>query len=414
MLAYLRSDTLKTSFRCLLISILSAALISISTSVFLLALHWVTEIREARHWIVFFLPFAGLLIAWVYSEYGKGVEKGNNLIIEEFHDPKLPIPFKMTPLIFFSTILTHLAGGSTGREGVAVQMGGSISDQFSRYFKSGYDERRTTLVIGMSAGFASVFGTPFAAVIFALEVLPAGENWRRSLLPGLIAALVAHQLTLLLGIHHAQYNITSVPEFNAMHLVYVLLAGVTFGLTAMLFKKTLITFTDISVKFIPNLLLRTMAGGAVIMFAIILSDAYEYTGLGLQVIEDAFKQTQGLQVFLLKIVFTTFALGVGFKGGEVTPLFFIGATLGSALNWIMPLPVSFLAALGFVAVFAGAANTPLACIVMSMELFGIQPLAYFCIVCLTSYFFSGTKGIYSSQKPGPILHFFRNHLRRAR
>lgn len=373
-----------------------------ASALFLTLLDTATNFREENFWIISLLPLAGLVIGMAYYYLGSDVVKGNNQLFEEVENPKQVIPFKMAPLVLLGTVVTHLFGGSAGREGTAVQMGGAIADQFTHLFKLQPKDRKLLITIGISAGFASVFGTPLAGTAFALEVLLLGKLRYEAILPAFFAAVIADYTCTAWGIVHTHYSIVQTPELNLTHVGCSILVGILFGLTAMLFTKSIHLFTDLFKKTINCPPLRPLVGGIVIAAVVFATGATKYVGLGLPTIVASFSSSMEWYDFLLKILFTAFTLGAGFKGGEVTPLFYVGATLGNILVWIVPLPMSLLAGMGFVAVFAGATNTPIACVIMGIELFGIEGGAYFSIACVTAYFFSGHTGIYSVQhKTGP-------------
>ncbi len=368
-----------------------------ASAFFLISLDWVTNWRENHLWIIAFLPLAGLTIGLAYHYWGTEVVKGNNLLIEEFHNPKKLIPFKMAPLVLFGTLVTHLFGGSAGREGTAVQMGAAISDQFSKLFSLNDNDRKIILIIGISAGFAAVFGTPLAGAVFALEVMVFGKIKTEAILPSLIAAFLADFTCTAWNVSHTQYSIPTVPEPAALNLLWAVLAGMIFGLTSWLFSKSMHFWTSLFKSMIKYAPFRPLIGGVFIALAVYLIGNTKYIGLGIPVIVNAFNEDLNTYDFLLKILFTTFTIGAGFKGGEVTPLFFIGASLGNALVWFVPLPVALLAGMGFAAVFSGATNTPIACTLMGIELFGVESAIFIGIACVVSYFFSGHTGIYTSQ-----------------
>ena len=381
-----------------LIICLSVGLISGSFSaLFLVSLACVSNYRDAHIWIIWLLPIGGLLIGFFYHYYGKEVVKGNNLILEEYENPKQTIPFKMVPLVLFGTLITHLFGGSAGREGTAVQMGSAIADQFSKVFTISKSERKSILIIGISAGFASVFGTPLAGALFALEILFFSKINFKSIFPSFFTAFVAFYTVEFLQVKHTHYTIPIVPELTISNLGWILFVGVLFGLTAMLFSKTAHFFVKMFSLFIKFPPIRPLLGGLILAIAFYFVGNTKYAGLGIPTIVDSFQNTSENYDFLLKILFTTFTLGAGFKGGEVTPIFFIGATLGSALSVFIPLPIALLAGMGFVAVFSGATHTPIACTIMGIELFGIDCGIYIGLACITAYFCSGSLGIYSSQ-----------------
>lgn len=364
---------------------------------FLFSLDWATNWRESHLWIIALLPIGGFIIGLSYHLYGSSVVKGNNLLIEELHSPKKIIPFRMAPLVLFGTVLTHLFGGSAGREGTAVQIGGAIADRFTKLLNLSKRDRQIILIAGISAGFASVFGTPLAGGIFALEVLVLGRIRLDSIIPSFMAAIFANYFCEIWGITHTQYVITTVAEMTPVNVLWSLLTGIIFGLVAMLFSKSTHLWGNLFKKKIKYPPLRPVIGGVVLAITIYFMGTTKYIGLGIPTIVDAFSVNLNSYDFILKLLFTSFTLGAGFKGGEVTPLFFIGATLGNVLIWFIPLPMGLLAGMGFVAVFAGATNTPIACTVMGIELFGIESGVFIALACSTAYLFSGHSGVYSSQ-----------------
>ena len=397
---------LKWSGICLLIGAFTGS----ASAVFLWTLEWATNYREANVWVIALLPIAGLVIGLSYHYYGESVVKGNNLLLDEYHSPQKIIPFKMAPLVFLGTILTHLFGGSAGREGTALQIGGAIADQFTKIFKLSNLDRKIILVAGISAGFSSVFGTPLAGAIFALEVMVIGRIKFNAMLPSFLAAVFANYFCNLWDIaHHTHYTIAAITAITPATVLWSLLAGIIFGLVSMLFSKSTHFWGNLFKKYISYPPLRPVIGGVVLAAIVYLMGTTKYIGLGVPTIVDAFNIDLSSYDFFLKLLFTSFTLGAGFKGGEVTPLFFIGATLGNALIWIIPLPMGLLAGMGFVAVFAGATNTPIACTIMGIELFGIESGVFIALACTSSYLFSGHSGIYTSQIIGSPKHlFFKN------
>ncbi len=383
----------KWIFICVLIGFFSGS----ASAFFLVSLEFVTQFRIQHDWIIWFLPIGGLLVGLSYYYWGESVVKGNNLLLEEYENPKEVIPFKMAPLVLLGTLLTHLFGGSAGREGTAVQMGGAIADQFTKIFKLDNSERKILIILGISAGFASVFGTPLAGAIFALEVLYFSKiNFKSSVLSFLVA-FVAYYTVELWQVKHTHYNIPVVSELNFTTFFYTIIIGILSGLTALLFSRSTHFWGSFFLKNIKFPPLRPFIGGIILAIAIAGFGFTKFSGLGVPVIVDSFSNANPWYNFLLKILFTGFTLGAGYKGGEVTPLFFVGATLGSALSLVIPMPIAPLAGLGFVAVFSGATHTPIACTIMGMELFGIQPGIFIAIACTTAYFSSGSTGIYKSQ-----------------
>jgi H+/Cl- antiporter ClcA len=383
-----------------------------TSAFFLVSLEWVTQFRENTNWIIWFLPMGGLCIGLLYHYYGKDVVKGNNLLLEEYENPQKTIPLKMAPMVLVSTLITHLFGGSAGREGTAVQMSGAIADQFKELFKLDNSDRKTLIILGISAGFSSVFGTPLAGALFALEVLYFSKINFKSIVLSFVVAYVAYFTVEFWHVKHTHYTIPVVPEMTLQIITWIILVGVLFGFASMLFSRTTHFWGRLFSKTIKYPPLRPFVGGIILAIAIYFIGTTKYIGLGIPTIVDSFSNPNASYDFLLKILFTGFTLGAGFKGGEVTPLFFVGATLGSALSLIVPLPIALLAGMGFVAVFSGATHTPIACTVMGMELFGVESGVFIGIACVIAYFSSGSIGIYHSQIVKGAKHRLYQHIKR--
>jgi H+/Cl- antiporter ClcA len=364
-----------------------------AAAIFLASLDWVTNYREAHLFIIAFLPLAGLLIGTIYHYKGNSIVKGNHLLLEEIHTPQKTLPFIMAPLIYISTVITHLFGGSAGREGTAIQMGGSIADQFAKRFKFDAADRKLILIAGIAAGFSAVFGTPVAGIVFGLEVANIGKAKFKAFIPCIFTAIIADVVCRQCGILHTHYSISFVPQFTVSGILFSILAGICFGCVARFFSFLSHRTTTLFAQTISYPPLRPFIGGICMVVLIWSMGTTKYIGLGIPTIVGSFYYQLPAYDFAIKLLLTVFTLSAGFKGGEVTPLFFIGATLGNALSLFIPLPMGLLAGMGFVAVFAGAANTPIACIVMSVELFGIAPGGYIAVACVFASFVSG-KGIY--------------------
>ena len=395
----------------LVVSVLSGS----ASALFLVALEQVTRLRFAHPWLLYLLPLGGPLIVWLYRRWGSGSERGTNLILDEIHQPGGGVPFRMAPLILGTTLLSHLLGGSVGREGTAVQRGGAIAGGFLDGFRIPKFLHQPVLLAGVAAGFGSIFGTPLAGAVFALEVLTRGRLVSEALIPCLIAALVGDFTCTAWGVHHTRYAIAAIESpsrFSFGHLDLLLLgkagaAAIAFGLAAALFVWTSHQVHHIFVTRVRQVWLRPLLGGlGVILLTGILGDR-SYLGLGVTspnagdvTLVSCFHEGGAFPwSWLWKLILTALTLGSGFKGGEVTPLFFIGAALGNALGVVFGVPADWLAGLGMVAVFAAASHTPLACTLMGIELFGAGPAVYLAMACTVAAYVSGPGGIYSAQRP---------------
>lgn len=375
---------------------LIACVMGIASFCLLEALHFVTNIRSEHNVLLYFLPIIGVLTAVVYQTYGKGSEKGNNLIIESTYS-ETKVPLRMAIFTFIFTILTHLFGGSAGREGSAVQIGGVVSNKVANYFHLDEEKRQQMIHSGISAGFASIFGTPLAGAFFGMEMVYLGRMERMSLFPCLLAAYVANFVATSIGAQHTLYTIKAIPHFSLKVFFTVIVAAVFFGLFGKLFAVTVHFFKSFYKARIQNVVLRAFVSAAIVVAVIILFNGQKYEGLSLQLILDAFDGKVSFIDPIMKLLLTGLTLGAGFQGGEVTPLFDIGSTLGSSIGVLVDISPSFLAGLGMIAVFGSAANTPITTIMLGIDLFGSEALPYYVIVALISYIVSGHGGIYGSQ-----------------
>lgn len=397
------------------ISIPIALSVGSSVALFLWLLENATHLHQNHRWLLFLLPIAGFVIYSLYSRFGKNSDAGNNLIMDEIHKPGAGVTIRMAPLVLATTVITHFFGGSAGREGTAVQIGGSISSLIGKWMNLSSEDTKTILTMGVAAGFGAVFGTPLTGAIFALEVLSLGRIKYNALLPCLITSILADIVCTAWGIGHTKYHISfeAVAEntsllihFNLLLLLKTILGGTCFGLASYMFSELSHTIKEYSKKKIKKAWLIPVIGGSIIIGLRYATGTPDYLGLGVTSpnadgvsIVNAFNEG-GSHTFswFWKLVFTTVTLGMGFKGGEVTPLFFIGATLGNTIGTLLGAPVDLMAGIGFIAVFAGATNTPIACTIMGIELFGGEHVIYYAAGCFVAYYFSGHSGIYTSQR----------------
>jgi H+/Cl- antiporter ClcA/nitroreductase len=384
-----------------LLGALVGVLSGVAAAVFLHALNGATTIRATHPWLLYLLPLGGVAVAYPYERWGKAVASGSNLLLEHIHDEKYAsaIPVVLAPLVLFGTVVTHLFGGSAGREGTAVQMGGTLASLLIKPLRLSRQDHRLLIMSGISGGFGAVFGTPLAGTVFGMEVLAIGRVSYEALVPCFLAASVGDLICRTLGVEHHVYRIGVVPPLTPLVWALIVVSGALFAGAAAAFTHLTEGIAHAMKAWVKRPLLRPALGGIAIVVLTAVSGSRDYLGLSLPLIERAFMPESVLVgAFAWKILFTAVTLGTGFKGGEVTPLFGIGATLGSAMAHLTGQPTGFFAALGFVAVFAGAANTPLACTLLGIELFGSEPAIPLAAACIVAYVLSGHRGIYSSQR----------------
>ncbi|MEO5668923.1 MAG: chloride channel protein [Bdellovibrionota bacterium] len=381
-----------------LMSVIVGVLAGIAATVFLYSLDLATRVRLAHPDLIYFLPLGGLALGWLYSTYGKDVAAGNNLILQEIHDPKKVLPLRMAPLVLAGTLVTHLFGGSAGREGTAVQMGATLADQLAAPFKASAAQRKILLVAGAGAGFGAAVGAPWAGMIFGMEVIRVGRLQLIAPFECFVASFVAYLTTRIFEAPHSLFGHVTVQAFSLPLCASVLAAGILFGLCARGFSALTHGVEALQRKYISYPPLKPFIGGSILVALFWLEGSFRFTGLGIDSIQRSFSETMSFADPIKKALFTAITLGTGFKGGEFVPLVFVGSTLGSALTQFLPMATGLAAALGFAAVFAGASNTPLACSIMAAELFGISIAPYALVACFASFYVSGRSGIYRAQK----------------
>jgi H+/Cl- antiporter ClcA len=383
--------------------LVAGAIAGAAAFVFLESLEWATDTRLDHPNLLLALPAAGFVVGLAYHYLGGRSGGGNALLIDEIHEPRAWLPRRMAPLVLASTIVGHLFGASIGREGTAIQMAGSLTDAAVRVARLGAADRRILLIASIAGGFGAVFGVPVAGTIFALEVQTVGRIRFDALVPAFVAAVTGDALVRGLGYEHDALPRIGDVAVDATLLAKCAVAGVAFGLTAIVFADLTHALRQVMARLVAWPPLRPLLGGIVLVALVGATDGRAYLGLSTPLVADALAGGGGIVAgaFALKLLFTSLSLGTGFQGGEVTPLFVMGATLGASLAQLLGLPVPLLASIGFVAVFAGASNTPLACTVMAAELFGSAIVVPAAAACIVSYVISTERSIYESQRIDP-------------
>lgn len=371
-----------------------------AATLFLKSLEIATYLRLSNPWLLFLLPIGGAFISFLYSKYGKISSKGNNLILDNINSDNDDIPLRMAPLVFLGTFATHLLGGSAGREGTGVQIGSCISEFIGRLFKLDKIDRKIILMCGISSGFGSVFGTPLAGTIFGLEVATLGMMSYEAIIPCFTSAFVGNLVTKFLNVSHVHYNIPEAPTLTYIFVLKIIIASILFGLVSKLFSELTHKLKEIFSYILKNASIKSFVGGLIIIALTYIIGTRDYLGLSLPLMSHAFNANVSPFAFINKLIFTSITLGSGFQGGEVTPLFVIGSTFGSALSNILHISPALLASLGLIGVFAGATNSPITSFVLGLEMFGSQNIQLMFMTCIISYLFSGHSGIYLSQKIG--------------
>ena len=384
-----------TFLKWVLIAVLVGGICGAVGAVFHICIDLVTELRAEHTWILFLLPVGGLAIFFLYKLSKTKLD--TNRVIESIRSEK-DIPFIMAPLIFISTIITHLLGGSAGREGAALQLGGSIGYNLGRLFKFGKDELHMIVMAGMSAFFAALFGTPLTAAFFALEVTSVGIMHYSGLVPCIVSAYSAAAIAKLFGLHPVGFALVTNVEFGAISSLQTAGVAMLCALVSVLFCVSLEKGEHYMKKLVKRDWLRPIIGGVLVIALSLIVGSQDYNGAGMHVIENAMQGKADFYAFILKIVFTVITIAAGFKGGEIVPTFFIGSTFGCAVAPLLGLDPVFGAAIGFVATFCGVVNCPVASIILALEVFGFSHLPLLAIAVAISYMLSGKYSLYKSQK----------------
>jgi H+/Cl- antiporter ClcA len=371
----------------------------VASAVFLLLLERATAFRGSHEVIVYSLPVAGVAIGYLYQRLGQSIRGGNNLVIDTIHENEQQIPLRMAPMVLIGTVLTHVFGGSAGREGTAVQMGASLADAIAHRLRVVKDIRPQIIAAGVAGGFGSVFGTPIAGALFGLEVVSIGHIEYDALAPALVASVVGDYVTRHLGVVHTAYPPAQVVDLTPLVLLKLAAMGAAMAAATVAFVELTHRLKRVLEARIPQLPLRMAAGGLAVVVMWKAIGTSDYLGLGVPTIVRAFSDPAlPPYAFLAKLVFTSVTLASGFMGGEVTPLFFVGATLGNVLARVLGLPLALGAGVGLAAVFGAAANTPVALSIMAVELLGAPILPHVVIVCAFAYLLSGHRSIYPAQR----------------
>ncbi len=357
-----------------------------------------THLREGNPIILFTLPFTGIVIVFLYKILNFENDKGTNRIITSVRTDER-IPLRMALLILVSTALTHLSGGSSGREGAALQIGGSIGSFFTKLFKTKKYDTHVVIMCGMSALFSAVFGTPLTAAVFSLEVASVGAMHYGALFPCVLSALIAKTIASHFHISATKFTLLSIPSFDYVVLSKIILISFITALLSIVFIFAMHSSSKLFSKYIKNNYLKAFTGGIIVVILTILVNTYDYNGAGMGVITKALEEGIASPfAFILKIIFTAVTLSTGFKGGEIVPTFFIGSTFGVVIAPLFNLEPSFVAGICLIALFCSVVNCPIASLLLSIELFGSEGMIYFAVAVAVSYIISGYFSLYSSQK----------------
>lgn len=383
-------------FKWLVLSLATAAVCGGAGCLFHLLVEKATELREVHGFILYFLPLGGVIIAALYHLFKLEKIDGTNYVINSIRKDG-SVPFTMAPGILIATVITHLCGGSAGREGAALQLGGSLGSSLGKLFRLDDKDMHVIVLCGMSAVFTALFGTPLTAVIFVMEVISVGVFYYSAIMPCVFSSVFTYLITVILNMHPVSYKLVTVPLVTPLSLLQSIGLGVIFAMGSILLCLSFSKGEYLLHKVIKNDYIRTVAGGAAIIGLSLLLGT-DYNGSGMGIVDNAILKGEARpEAFILKILFTVITLGCGYKGGEIVPTFFVGATLGCTVAPVFGMDAGFGAALGLVGLFCGATNAPLASIMLSVELFGVEGLPFYAIICSTCFMLSGYYSLYKSQ-----------------
>lgn len=388
---------LVVSAKWVVFSLLVGVIVGLCGTAFYYGMSFVTLLRQQNQWLIFLLPVGGLLIVGLYHLFRDEKDTGTNLVISAIHSGD-ELPFRMAPLIFISTLITHLCGGSAGREGAALQMGGSIGNSLGHLFRFDDKDKHVMIMCGMSAAFSALFGTPMAAAIFSMEMVSVGVMYYIALVPCVISSLVAHGIAVYFGVSSELFPIGNIPHFGILNAVKISGLAVLCALVSILFCVVLHQTEHLYKKFFANPYIRAAVGGCIVIALTLLVGNRDYNGTGIGIIDQCLDGTVRPEAFLLKIIFTALTLGAGYKGGEIVPSFFTGAAFGCLFGNLIGFSPSLCAAVGMCSVFCGVTNCPITSLLISFELFGYDGMPYFLLSVAFSYMLSGYFGLYKSQR----------------
>ncbi len=387
----------KTLIKWVFFACLVGALGGIVGSLFHKCIDFVTETRLENPWIIYYLPIGGLIIAGMYQLFKKKGKIDTNRVLESISGDE-KVPFVMAPLIFISAVITHLFGGSAGREGAALQLGGSIGYKLGKLFRFNKNDLHIMIMAGMSAVFAALFGTPAAAAVFAIEVACIGVFHHTALLASVISAFLGYQTAVWFDIPPVRFNILTFSGYTPEIIIKSIILAVSCAVISIVFCLAIKNAEKLTKKVTKNGYLRGFLGGLLIVILTLFAGTSDYNGAGMNVIENALNGDANPEAFLLKIIFTAITIATGFKGGEIVPAFFVGSTFGCLMGNVLGIDPGFGAAIGFIALFCGVTNCPIASLLLSIEIFGSDWVILFAIICAISYIMSGYTGLYHSQK----------------